>query len=319
MNRYNTIIVLMAAVLMQSCAGNNTSSTLPEGKVKLESIGVASKIAGRIEKIYVQEGQQVNKGDTLAIIYVPELTAKMEQANGAVTAAEGQLLLAHNGATKDQLDQIQSQLDAAEAQLSFAKVSFSRIQNMFNDSLVPAQQYDEVKSKYEAAQAQVKAIKAKQKEVLAGTRTETVTSARGQVERAKGARSEVLQAEKETIILAPDNMLVEGITLKEGELVTPGYTIFNGYLQYKTYFRFTIGERAVNAYPLGSPVTVSVPGINKEIPAKITMVKQLPRYADNTSTAPNREVGEGFFELKIVPTDEATATGLYNNSTVFLK
>jgi len=319
MKRSYISLIILSGISLAACNNRQQTPAEPEGKVKLETISMTSKIAGRIEKIFVQEGQPVHKGDTLAIIHVPELEARLEQADGAITSAEGQLRLARNGATTDQLQQIQSQLDAATAQLEFAQQSYARMENMFKDSLIPAQKFDEVKSKYLAAQAQVNAIKAKQKEVTGGTRPETISSARGQVERALGARKEVLQAVSETIIIAPADMLVESVTLKEGELATPGYPIVSGYQQGNSYFRFTIGEKAINAYPLGKEVTITVPGTDKNMAAKISMVKQLPRYADNTSTAPNRQIGEAFYELKVIPLQSSDADGLYNNSTVFLK
>lgn len=315
---YFATSLLLGSMLFTACSSNNNQAPAPEGKVKLESISVAPKIAGRIATIFVNEGQAVSKGDTLAIIDVPEIAAKLEQVNGAILSAEGQFSLAQNGATGDQLMQIQSQLDAAEAQLVYAEQSFQRMENMFNDSLVPAQKYDEVKSKYTAAKAQVNAIKAKQKEVTRGTRPETIRSARGQVERAIGARNEVLIASGERYIIAPADMIIESITLKAGELTTPGYTIFNGYDSAHPYFRFTIGEKNINAYPLGSVVAIIVPNTDKKIKGKIAMVKQLPRYADNTSTAPNRAIGEHFYELKVLPDNTADATGLYNNSSVLL-
>lgn len=319
MKRNYISLLIISTMLLASCSNQQQNPVGPEGKVKLETISVTSKIAGRIGKVYIQEGQSVHKGDTLAVIAVPELTAKLEQANGAITSAEGQLSLARNGATSDQLQQIQSQLDAAVAQMEFAGQSYKRMENMFKDSLIPAQKFDEVKSKYLAAQAQVNAIKSKQKEIERGTRPETINSARGQLERAIGARNEVLQASTETIIFAPADMMVESVTLKEGELATPGYPIVSGYQNGQVYFRFTIGEKAINGYPLGKDVVVMVSGTDKNIPAKIAMVKQLPRYADNTSTAPNREIGEAFYELKIIPQHSTDASGLYNNSTVFLK
>lgn len=312
------LLVFISTTLLTACGTKQQAPVQPEGRVKLENISVSSKVAGRIEKIYVQEGQMVHKGDTLIVINVPELHAKLEQANGAVASAEGQLQMAQRGATGDQLQQLESQLEAAQAQLDFAQQSYNRMENMFKDSLIPAQRFDEVKSKFLAAQAQVNAIKAKQKEV-AKARPEVISSARGQVERAIGARNEVLQAADETVITAPADMLLESVTLKEGELATPGYSLFTGYRQGEAYFRFTIGEKEINNYSIGKAVTVTVPGTGKTIPAKIAMVKQLPRYADNTSTAPNREIGEAFYELKIVPVTSAEAVGLYNNSTVMLQ
>lgn len=303
-----------------SCTQKNPQTTVQlQGKVKLESIALVPKIAGRIEKINVEEGQRVHKGDTIVVLSVPELTAKLEQANGAIEAAAGQLELASNGATEDQMQQIQSQVEAAEAQREFAAQSFRRVENMYRDSLIPAQQYDDARSKFNMAVAQVKALKAKQQEIHAGARPEVLQSARGQLQRAKGAKDEVLQAGSERYILAPADMTIENIALKEGELATPGYTIVNGYAAGGVYFRFTVGEKSVNAYPVGKAVQVEVPHTEKAIAAKVVAVKQLPRYADNTSTAPNRQVAEGFYELKVVPENVAEAANLFNNSTVILQ
>ncbi|MBK6935595.1 MAG: biotin/lipoyl-binding protein [Chitinophagaceae bacterium] len=320
-NNVNILTAVIALLLFASCnfGKNNNESLPPQGKVKIESIAVTPKIGGRIEKILVSEGQAVHKGDTLAIISIPELNAKMEQANGALLSAEGQLDLAVNGATTEQLLQIQSQLDAANAQLDLAEKSFSRIQNMFNDSLVPAQQYDEVRSKYNSAVAQVNTMKAKQKEIINGTRPETIRSAKGQLTRAMGAKNEVLTAATERFLIAPANMVIESITLKEGELALPGYSLFNGEATGSTFFRFTISEKEINRYKTGQQVTIKSTGDNRLISAIIKTVSPLPKYADNTSVAPNREVGEGFFEMKIVPANQADARGLYNNTTVFLE
>lgn len=320
--KHNLLFLLLIPALggMVGCSGKKKagSNTL-QGKVRMESIALAPKIAGRIERIAVAEGQAVRKGDTLAILSVPELTAKLEQANGAIEAAAGQLELAANGATSDQLLQIQSQIEAAEAQRDFAEQSLRRVENMFRDSLIPAQQYDEARSKYKMAEAQVKTLKARQQEVRAGARPEVLQSARGQLQRAQGARDEVLQAGTERYILAPADMTVESITLKAGELATPGYTLINGYSGNGVYFRFTVGESQVNAYAVGQRVQVAVPNTGKVLTSKVVAIKQMPRYADNTSTAPNRQVAESFYELKVVPDDAAAAAGLYNNSNVVLK
>lgn len=319
-NRLLTNTLVLAVFGLFSCTEQKPpAATLPQGKVKLESIAVVPKIAGRIETINVEEGQTVQKGDTIAVLSVPELTAKLEQVNGAIEAAAGQLDLASNGATSDQLLQIQSQVEAAEAQREFAAQTFRRVENMFRDSLIPAQQYDDAKSKYNMAVAQVKALKAKQQEIRSGARPEVLQSARGQLLRAKGARNEVLQAGTERYIIAPADMTIESVALKEGELATPGYTIVNGYASGSVRFRFTVGESRVNAYPVGQAVHVSVPNTNKVIAAHVVAVKQLPRYADNTSTAPNRQVAESFYELKVVPEKTAEAASLFNNSTVLLK
>jgi HlyD family secretion protein len=53
-----------------------------EGKTKKDVISFAPKVTGRIVKILVSEGQTVKKGDTLALLDIPEVTAKIAQAKG---------------------------------------------------------------------------------------------------------------------------------------------------------------------------------------------------------------------------------------------
>lgn len=309
------------SILWTSCGVDTSAENKIEnqGKVKQETVSVVPKVAGRILQIFVTEGQTVKKGDTLAVLDVPEISSKLQQAEGAILSAEGQLNLALNGATGEQVDQVQGQIDAAAAQLQFAEESYRRMSNMFEDSLISAQQFDEVRSKYKAAQAQVRALEAKKKEVQKGARPENIQAARGQVERALGAKNEVMQAEKERYIIAPSDMRIESITLKQGELATPGYTIFNGFQTGSTYFRFTVNESKVNAFQVNQSVIVTVPFTKKNIEAKVISVKQLPRYAENTSTSPNYQLGESIFELKVVPLKAADAEGLYANSTVLLQ
>ena len=91
----NTILGCLALLALSSC--QKEQITPNRGKVKFETISVSSKLAGRIEKIFVSEGQTVKKGDTLAILNIPEVHAKMMQADGAITAAKGQLNRAFYG------------------------------------------------------------------------------------------------------------------------------------------------------------------------------------------------------------------------------
>lgn len=310
---------IIAIIGMISISCKHTNTVLPlQGKVKRETVSIAPKIAGRVLRINVSEGQIVHEGDTLAILDVPELNPKMLQAEGAVEAAQGQLDLALNGATSDQVEQVQGQIDLANSQLVYAKQSYERMKNMFADSLISAQQFDEVKSKYMAAQAQVKTLQARKTEIVKGTRPETIQSAKGQVERAVGAKKEILQADKERYLLAPADMTIESITLKQGELATPGYTLINGIIITSVYFRFTVGESQVQKFGIGTVFTVSPAYQQKGITSKVVAIKQLPKYADNTSVSPNYKLGESIYELKLVPVDAVNTSTLYDNSTVLI-
>lgn len=319
MKSYRKLFIGCIAILTLSSCGNDESITSYRGKVKFETISVSSKLAGRISKIYVEEGQTVKKGDTLALLDIPEVNAKLIQAEGAVTAAKGQLDMAFNGATVEQLNQINSQIDAGKAQLDFAQESYNRLQAMYKDSLVSLQQFDEVKMNREMAKAQVAALEAKRNEVSKSARTEQIDQAKGQLNRAIGAKKEVLTAANEKFVIAPADMSIETISLKEGELLTPGYALFNGYEKDSVYFRFTVPESKVYDFEVGKPLTLINPYTKEEINTEIVAIKQLAQYADITSTAPLYKLSESIYELKTIPTTDITKQQFYLNATILIK
>ncbi len=317
MKNQTKISILLIVLFLSACSHSN-KITQTRGKVKLESIYLSGKVPGRVKKIWVKEGDMVHKGDTLISLDIPEVNAKLEQAKGAVQAAKAQLRMAYNGATIEQVKQIDGKLEAAQAQLNFAQESFNRIKNMYQDSLVPPQKYDEVKMKLQMAQAQVNAIKAKQKEVLKGTRNEVIEQAKGQLKRAMGALQEVTVAAAEKFIIAPQDMEIETISLQQGELATPGYAIISGYLPKRTYFRFTVPESQIQKYKVNQEINLENPYTKAEIKARIVAIKQLPRYADITSPNESYQLAESVYELKVVPKKPLEDT-LYQNAVILIK
>jgi HlyD family secretion protein len=316
--KYTTLSLLIALNLV-SCSSKKENKLKYQGQVKHETISISSKLGGRIKKLYVQEGQNVKKGDTLVFIDIPEVDAKLIQANGAIEAAKGQLEMAHNGATKEQLKQIDGKINAAKAQLNFAKKSYQRLNEMFKDSLIPKQKLDEVGMKLKMAKSQVSALEAKKNEVKNGARKEQIKQAKGQLERALGAKQEVLSAKKEKFLIAPTNMSIETISLKEGELLTPGYTLISGYKKDGVYVRFTIPESDIYKFKVNQELTLFNPYTKKDIKGKVTRIKSLAKYATVTSSYPKDQIDESMFEIKIKPIESSNKEPFYQNAKMLLK
>lgn len=314
----NIFIGGILLIAFSSCGKNNTITEF-RGKVKFETISVTSKVPGRIYSIYVQEGESVQKGDTLAVLDIPEVNAKLMQAEGAVKAAQGQLNMANKGATTEQLTQMQGQIDASRAQLEFASGSYNRLNAMYADSLISRQQFEEVKMKRDMAKAQLNALLAKQNEISKSARAEQIEQAKGQLDRALGAKEEVMIASNERFVIAPADMSIETISLKTGELLTPGYTLFNGYKKESVYFRFTVSESKIHTFKVGQELVLVNPYTQAETEGKIAAIKQLAQYADITSTAPLYDLSESIYELKIIPTSDISKQSYFLNSTMLIK
>lgn len=297
-----------------------TGSRDIEGKVEREQMTIVTKVPGKILEFRVAEGDLVHAGDTLAILDIPEVDAKREQAKGALQSAEAQYNMATKGATRGQLVQLQAKVDGLKEQYEFAEKSINRLKNLLADSLVSQQQFDETYAKYQGARNQYLAAQAEMEEARNGARYEQQVMALGQKERALGAVAEVQVAEREKYLIAPQDMSVETINLKVGELATAGYAIINGYINNSTYFRFTIPENRIGELKRGSDVTMRVPYLdNKEVTGKIVSMKALSSYASIATAYPDYDSELTVFEVKVVPQDHGVVNDLLTKTLVVLQ
>ena len=319
MKTYIVKSLFIASALSLVACKNDNPDQLTEGKTKKEIVSFAPKVTGRILKIYVEEGQTVKAGDTLAMLDVPEVSAKIAQAKGATAAATAQAQMAKNGATADQLRQLKAKQKGLAEQFEFAQKSYKRASNMFKDSLMSPQSYDEIFAKYQGAKAQLDAVNAELHDVEIGTRIEKIEMALGQEDQARGALQEANVAYSERYIIATNDMEIETISLNVGELATAGYALFNGYIPNTTYFRFTIPESKISKYNKGMTVNMKSTYGNQEFSGKVVSIKQLTRYADITTAFPDYQPEDAVYEIKVIPTDRAKVNNILVNSSVTLK
>ena len=319
MKTYIVKSLFIASTLSLVACKNDNPDQLTEGKTKKEIVSFAPKVTGRILKIYVEEGQTVKAGDTLAMLDVPEVSAKIAQAKGATAAATAQAQMAKNGATADQLRQLKAKQKGLAEQFEFAQKSYKRASNMFKDSLMSPQSYDEIFAKYQGAKAQLDAVNAELHDVEIGTRIEKIEMALGQEDQARGALQEANVAYSERYIIATNDMEIETISLNVGELATAGYALFNGYIPNTTYFRFTIPESKISKYQKGMTVNMKSTYGNQEFSGKVVSIKQLTKYADITTAFPDYQPEDAVYEIKVIPTDRAKVNNILVNSSVTLK
>ena len=313
------IYILVIAAFIQGCGHDAPLKNSFEGKIERDQIAVTTKIPGKVHQILVSEGDVVQAGDTLMILEFPEVEAKSIQAKGALESAEAQYNMAVKGATDNQLKQLRAKRDGLREQYQFAEKSLTRMQNLIKDSLVAQQQYDEVYMKFQGAKNQYLAVQAELADAENGARIEQQKMALGQKERAIGAVSEVDVATKERFIIAPQNMTVETINLKIGELALAGYSLVSGYLIDGTFFRVTIPEKQLHNLTVGSKQTLSFPYLkDKKIAAEVVSIKALSSYANIATAYPDFEHQESLFEVKLKPVQKDDAQQLLIKATFIL-
>lgn len=313
------ILLLFVLLVSISCSDNKMDPAFM-GKIEREQISVVTKIPGTVEELLVSKGDFVKKGDTLAILDIPEVDAKKKQAEGVLKSAEAQYQMAIKGATDGQLKQLQNKVNGLKEQFEFAEKSKDRLNKMLKDSLIPQQQFDEVYAKYQGAKNQYEAAKTELEEAKNGGRTEQQSMALGQQLQASGVILEVGAAEQEKYLIAPQDMSVETINLKKGELALPGYPIISGYINHSVYFRFTIAESKLGEIKRGEKVKIKVLYKDSEIiNGEVTLVKALSSYANIATAYPDFDMQQTLFEVEVKPTEPEKVKDLITKASVSLE
>ena len=315
-----TNFLLLGILLVLASCGKEKIDPAYMGKIERDQISIVTKVPGTVSELLVADGDNVKQGDTLAILDIPEVDAKREQAQGALKSAEAQYQMAIKGATDAQLKQLQNKVNGLKEQFEFAKKSMERLNKMLKDSLIPQQQFDEVYAKYQGAKNQYEAAKTELADARRGGRPEQQSMALGQQLQASGAISEVGAAEREKYMTAPQDMSVENINLKIGELALPGYPVVSGYIDKSVYFRFTIAENKLGDIKPGKKVKVKVLYKDSEIiEGEVSSVKALSSYANIATAYPDFDMQQTLFEVRVKPTQPEKVKNLITKASVSLK
>ncbi len=307
-SQHRNIIIAIAgfvlAVVIVAVIGYFALGREPEmiqGQVEVTEYRVSSKVPGRILKLLVQEGDYVHKGDTLAIIYAPDVQAKMTQAQSAEDAASALDEMARRGARSEQVAGAFQLMKQAEAGLEIARKSYTRVQRLFDEGVMTEQKRDEAYAQFKAMEAQYKAAKSQYDMARNGARREEKMAATAQVNRAKGAVAEVGSYVDETVQVAQADGEVSEIYPKVGELVGTGSPIMSISVMSDMWGTFNVREDQLNGLAVGSVFDAFVPAFNKTIRMKVYYMKDEGSYAVWRATKANGQFDLKTFEVKARP------------------
>lgn len=166
------------------------------------SAEIASRLTAYVRQVRVQVGEAVRAGQTLVVLDSRDLEAALRQALQAQQEATAARAEAENA------------IAAASAQLELARVTHSRMQELFAKKSISNQEYDEAAAKLRLAEANHQMALARRRQVEA-----KIAQAAEAVKNAEIARG---WAE----ITAPFAGVITEKRVEEGKLAVPGAVLF---------------------------------------------------------------------------------------------
>jgi multidrug resistance efflux pump len=250
------VFFIFLAVLLVIATGyyfystDRTTETVLIGIVDANQVIVSSKVMGRIEKLYVDEGSKVKAGDLIAEIDSAELEAQKNAAEAMIHSYDSQVssLRATQadtlGETNSGVVNARARLAAAKATLVQVKADLARIQSDSERMIALAQagvesEQDRVRADQQlkaqqavvvSAQKNVEAAQADLNSAIARTHQQGAAASNVAANQAQVANARAQLAEAETRlgytkIYAPVTGTVSVRATRQGEVVNPGTPI----------------------------------------------------------------------------------------------
>ncbi|MGC1416195.1 MAG: efflux RND transporter periplasmic adaptor subunit [Candidatus Acidiferrum sp.] len=225
-----------------------------------QDVDVHAKVAGYIKVIYVDVGDHVKEGQTLAVLEVPELTAQLAGTDAAVRRS------------KDEISRAQSDMERARSAHSAAHSAYTRLKQAADSraGLVAQQELDESQAKDLEAEAQV-----------ASTQAE-LSAAQQQLQVAEANQRQYTALSDYSHIVAPFAGVVTARYADTGALVAAGTSSSTQAIAVvrlaqisKLRLVLPIPESLAGQIHLGDPVKVHVQALNQDIEGKVS------RFADS--------------------------------------
>lgn len=296
------LLILIAAVAYGVWLSVKPEPVVLQGRLEAQETDIAAKVPGRVSKIFVREGENIEAGTQLIEMDSPEITAKIKQAQAAQEAAEAVARKAEHGARPQEIEMARAQWKRAQAAAELAEVSYRRIQNLADEGLMSRQKRDEAYTSHIASREQAAAAKAQYDMARSGARSEDKQAAEAQAKQVAAKVEEAQVAREEANLKSPINGQVADIMVEEGEIVPQGVPVVTLVDNQNQWVVLNVREDHLKAFAPDKEFEATLPALGgKPIRFKVFASKVLADYATWRATRNNDGFDMRTFEIKARP------------------
>ena len=188
------------------------------------------------------------------------------------------------GARVQQIEAAMNMWQKAQAGLELARKTYERVQNLYNDGVVPAQKLDEATANYKAMEATALAAKAQYDMATDGARKEDTEAAAARVRQAEGAVSEVESYISDAMVYSPVTGEISTIIAEEGELVGSGYPVVAILDMSDLWVTFNVKETLLPGLRIGTRMNGYVPALDSDVEFEVTYISPQADFATWSAT-----------------------------------
>jgi len=248
----------------------------------LQQSALVPKISAPVKNFYVKRGARVHKGELLAVLENRDLSASAVENKGAYEQAEAAYITTTAATLPEEIQKAKADVESATKTLEAQQKIYSSREDLFKQGALPRKELDQsavdltnARNQYELAQRHLNSLLAVGKQQELKSATGQLTAAKGKYE---GAAAQLSYSE----IRSPINGMVTDRPLYPGEMAAAGTPLITVMDVSQVIARSHIPQDQAELLKVGDPATLTVPGEDKPVDGKVTIVS--PALDPNSTT-----------------------------------
>jgi HlyD family secretion protein len=274
------VLAFFAACVFLSVSGcDNKGATRYQGYAEGEFVLVAAPAAGRLEKRWVQRGQDVKANAPLFALEQENEKSAQREAEARLRTAEARLANITVGRRPSEIDAILATEAQAEAARRLSLVELDRYEKLFTAGYIAREQLDQIRANHTTNTARVAEAKAQLRTAQQSLgRDKEIEAARTEVEAAGAALAQSSWRLEQRAVHAPAAALIHDTFYSEGEWVQAGSPVASLLPPGNIKLRFFVPEAVVGSVTIGQTLSATCNGCGKAIAAKVSYISRQPEY-----------------------------------------
>jgi HlyD family secretion protein len=239
------------------------------GTIEATQANLAFQTSGRVQAVWVREGQAVVKDQILAELDGAELASRLEQARANLDKSirnrqqlETMLDLYHQTLPAE-VDRADAGVAAARFALEDTRKNDQRYEQLFQKSVISAKERDRVKLQYDTAvtrlaevEAGLKAARSNLKKIDAAR--QDVAVAHSQIQASRAALEQTDIQRQYARLKAPAGGIITSRNVEPGEVVTPGREVLTLSNLATVDLKIFVDETAIGKVKPGQKVDIRI-------------------------------------------------------------
>ncbi len=289
-----TLVASVLLAMVSGCGGDNSVPppepvvSVETAPVKTQSItdlvsaegvlypvqqaSISPKITAPVRRFYVQRGDKVHRGELLATLENKDLAAAVVSAQGGYDQAQATYASTTSSTLPEEIQTANLNLVNAKSALAAQQKLYDSESKLYQQGAIARKQLDATEVALTSARSAYEMAEKHLNNLQAEGASQQKKAAKGQLETAHGQYLGAAAQLEYTEIRSPIDGVVANRAVYPGDVAPAGTPLLIVMDTSKVVVRLHIPQQQAQLLQLGQAAKLRVPGLDKDVPAKVTVL-----------------------------------------------